>query len=77
MEALKMKNETSYYIARYPCGCIYAAIVDDPKIKGHHRRVAKFIEVKFGATIERVTNEYIRQTDEWCFNCTHGNNPEH
>lgn len=72
------KEDTPCYIARYSCGCIYAAIVDDPIMVGNSRRVAKFImdEVKFGGTIERVTAQFVRETKDWCFHCTHGNNPK-
>jgi hypothetical protein len=78
MKSTVTKDESPCYIARYPCGCIYAAIVDDPIMKGNSRRIAKFImdEVKFGGTIERVTAEFIRNSEDWCFRCTHGNNPK-
>jgi hypothetical protein len=65
------------HITRYPCGCIYAAIVDDPTIKGNPRRIAKFImdEVKFGGTIEQVTVDFVGKSENWCSCCPHGNNP--
>ena len=53
------------YVGRKTCGCIVAAIIDDPD---HRKEVAKEIAawIKDGLTVERVTNDYVREHFRRC-----------
>ena len=53
------------YISRLPCGCITMACVD--KLE-HKRETAKEVAraIRLGETIDRVTSEYVRDTDWLC-----------
>lgn len=48
------------YVGRKVCGCVCAAIVDDP---AHKKEVAEDIAdwIKSGLTIDRVSVEYVRE----------------
>lgn len=61
------KTEFSY-IGRKACGCVVAAIVDDPN---HKRDVASFLSemVRADLTVERVTHDYVRE--HLTFKCPH------
>lgn len=60
--------ETMSYVGKKPCGCVVAAVVDDPN---HKRDVARTIAewVKGGLTVERVTHDYVRQN--FTLDCQH------
>jgi hypothetical protein len=59
------------YIGKKECGCIVAAFVDNPEHKKDiAREIAKWI--KDGLTIERVTDDYVRENFK---RCTHKESP--
>lgn len=63
-----MERPEFSYIGRKPCGCVVAAMVDNPDdAKETAKEVAKWI--KLGLTVERVTHEYVRQN--FTTNCPH------
>ena len=53
------------YIGRKHCGCLVAAMVDDPE---HKKDIAKEIAkwIRDGLIIERVTTEYVRENFKYC-----------
>lgn len=53
-----MANSGYSYIGRWPCGCV-VAVVHDEKDKFTAEAVADFI--KSGLTVERVTDQYVRE----------------
>ena len=56
---------THAYIGRKECGCVVAAVVDDPKYKKDTAQsVAEFLEG--GLTIERVTLDETRELLKVC-----------
>jgi hypothetical protein len=63
MEAKEPEPMT--YIARKDCGCIVFAGVDTPEMrKENAKEVASCI--RDGYTIERVTCQFVRETDWFC-----------
>lgn len=56
------------YIGRKPCGCLVAAVIDDPD---HASDVSKAVSswIKRGLTIERVTHDVVRT--EFTSRCPH------
>ena len=53
------------YIGRKPCGCVVAAVYDDPSDK---KAIAKEIArwVVSGLTVEHVTHQYVRENFTEC-----------
>jgi hypothetical protein len=61
----------SYIGVKPGCGCVVAAVVDDPRHAAQTRKdVSEFM--RWGLTIERVTTEDVRRRFR---KCTHGNRP--
>ncbi len=54
-------RDTGYsYIGRMSCGCVVAAVVEDPDRPSRHADAIREF-VMDGLTIERVTHDYVRQ----------------
>lgn len=59
---------TMSYVGKKPCGCVVAAVVDDPNDKPFvARAIARW--VKDGLTVEHVTHDYVRQN--FTLKCQH------
>jgi hypothetical protein len=63
------------YILREKCGCLMAAISDNPSREGNSEHVVEVLRewsdyvAKDGCTIERVTPQYVR--DNFVAKCVH------
>jgi hypothetical protein len=55
-------DNTPSYIGRGECGCLFAAVVDDP---AHRRDTARSVAqmIRDGLAVERSTVQYVR--DNW------------
>lgn len=64
-QADEQTDDSMAYIARKLCGCMVAAVVDEPT---HRRDMANEIRswILDGLVIERVTSQYVRENWATC-----------